>query len=198
MRLLKVDKNGEFSTLTDDKVSDIPSYAILSHTWGDDHEEVNFKDLTISPRTDKAGYRKLKFCAAQAARDELRFIWIDTCCIDKSNNTELSEAINSMFRWYQRAARCYVYLPDVRTDDGDPKNSMLLWEPQFRKSRWFTRGWTLQELLAPPPVEIFGINGNKMGDRISLERQLHGTTGISVQALRGAVLSKFTVGECLS
>jgi hypothetical protein len=198
MRLLKVDQNGEFSTLTDDKVSDIPPYAILSHTWGEDHEEVNFKDLTIGPRTDKAGYRKLKFCAEQAARDELRFIWVDTCCIDKSNNTELSEAINSMFRWYQRAVRCYVYLPDVQTDDGDPNNSMQLWEPQFRKSRWFTRGWTLQELLAPPSVEFFGRSGNKLGDKRSLERQLHEITGISVQALRGTALSKFAVSERLA
>jgi hypothetical protein len=198
MRLLKVDQNGEFSTLTDDKVSDIPPYAILSHTWGEDHEEVNFKDLTIGPRTDKAGYRKLKFCAEQAARDELRFIWVDTCCIDKSNNTELSEAINSMFRWYQRAVRCYVYLPDVQTDDSDPNNSIQLWEPQFRKSRWFTRGWTLQELLAPPSVEFFGRSGNKLGDKRSLERQLHEITGISVQALRGTALSKFAVSERLA
>jgi hypothetical protein len=198
MRLLKVDKNGEFSTLTDDKVGDIPSYAILSHTWGEDHEEISFKDLKIGPRTDKAGYRKLKFCAEQAARDELRFIWVDTCCIDKSNNTELSEAVNSMFRWYQRAVRCYVYLPDVQTDGGDSNNSMQLWEPQFRKSRWFTRGWTLQELLAPASVEFFDTSGNKLGDKRYLERQLHEITGISVQALRGTALSKFAVSERLS
>lgn len=198
MRLLKVDKNGEFSTLTDDKVGDIPSYAILSHTWGEDHEEVNFKELTIGPRADKAGYRKLKFCAGQAARDELQFIWVDTCCIDKSNNTELSEAINSMFRWYQSAVRCYVYLPDVQTDDGDPNNSKQLWEPQFRKSRWFTRGWTLQELLAPRSVEFFSASGNKLGDKRSLERQIHEITGISVQALRGTALSEFAVSERMS
>jgi len=198
MRLLKVDKNGEFSTVTDDKVGDIPSYAILSHMWGEDHEEISFKDLKFGPRTDKAGYQKLKFCAEQAARDELRFIWVDTCCIDKSNNTELSEAINSMFRWYQRAVRCYVYLPDVQTDGGDSNNSMQLWEPQFRKSRWFTRGWTLQELLAPSSVEFFDRSGNKLGDKRYLERQLHEITGIPVQALRGTALSKFAVNERLS
>ncbi|KAF7507209.1 hypothetical protein GJ744_010891 [Endocarpon pusillum] len=198
MRLLKVDKNGEFSTLTDDRVGDIPSYAILSHTWGEDFEEISFKDLKIGPRSDTAGYRKLKFCAQQAARDELRYIWVDTCCIDRSNNTELSEAINSMFRWYQRAVRCYVYLPDVHTDGGDSNNSMQLWEPQFRKSRWFTRGWTLQELLAPSSVEFFDASGHKLGDKRGLERQLHEITGISVQALRGTALSKFPVSERLS
>ena len=200
MRFLKVDKNGNFSTLTDDKVSDIPKYAILSHTWGDDHEEVSFKDLTESPRVDKAGYRKLAFCAKQAARDEVRFIWVDTCCIDKSNSTELSEAINSMFRWYQRAVRCYVYLPDVpgSVDDGDATTSMHLWEPQFRKSRWFTRGWTLQELLAPPSVEFFSSTGQKLGDKMTLERQIHEITGVSIQALRGTALSKFAVSERMS
>ena len=198
MRLLKVDKNGEFSTLTDDKVSDIPAYAILSHTWGEDHEEVSFKDLTVGPRTDKPGYRKLKFCAEQAARDEVRFVWVDTCCIDKSNNTELFEAINSMFRWYQRAVRCYVYLPDVHADNGDSNNSIQRWEPHFRKSRWFTRGWTLQELLAPSSVEFFSSTGNKLGDKRSLEQQIHEITGISVQALRGTALSKFAVSERLS
>lgn len=197
MRLLRVDENGDFSTLTDDKVSDIPPYAILSHTWGEDNQEVNFKDLTVGPRTAKDGYRKLKFCAKRASRDGLRFIWVDTCCIDKSNNTELSEAINSMFRWYQRAVKCYVYLPDVRTD-GDPSNSVQLWEPQFRKSRWFTRGWTLQELIAPSSVEFFGRSGGRLGDKSSLEPQLHEITGISVQALRGTALSEFPVGERMS
>lgn len=91
-----------------------------------------------------------------------------------------------------------MYLPDVQTDDGDPNNSMQLWEPQFRKSRWFTRGWTLQELLAPSSVEFFSTSGNKLGDKRSLERQLHEITGISVQALRGTALSEFAVIERLS
>jgi hypothetical protein len=81
MRLLKVDQNGKFSNLTDDKISNIPPYAILSHTWGEDHEKVYFRDLTIGPRTDKPGYRKLTFCAEQAARDGLSHIWVDTFCI---------------------------------------------------------------------------------------------------------------------
>jgi hypothetical protein len=143
MRLLQVDENGEFS-LTDDLVGNIPPYAILSHTWAEDHEEVNFRDLTIGPRKTKSGYKKLRFCAGRAARDGLQHFWVDTCCIDKSNNTELSEAINSMFRWYRNATKCYVYLSDVSTNNHNQVSpSQQSWELAFRKSRWFTRGWTL-------------------------------------------------------
>ena len=195
MRLLRVDENGEFS-LTDDRIDNIPPYAILSHTWREDHEEVNFKDLTIGPRKSKPGYKKLRFCAQQAARDRLQYFWVDTCCIDKSNNNELSEAINSMFYWYRDAAKCYVYLSDVSTYDHDQPNPPLQsWEPAFRKSRWFTRGWTLQELLAPPSVEFFCSNGTNLGDKRSLERQIHEITGIAVRALRGTSLSQFSVEE---
>jgi hypothetical protein len=191
MRLLRVDANGEFR-LTDDLINNIPPYATLSHTWGEDHEEVNFKDLMIGPRNTKPGYQKIRFCAEQAARDGLQHFWVDTCCIDKSNNTELSEAINSMFRWYRGAARCYVYLSDVPTDDWV---DTCPWELAFRRSRWFTRGWTLQELIAPPSVEFFCSTGKRLGNKRSLERQLHEITGITLRALRGAPLSEFSIDE---
>jgi len=195
MRLLQVEGGGEFS-LTDDLINSIPPYAILSHTWGANHEEVNFKDLAIGPRKTKPGYKKLRFCAERAARDGLQHFWVDTCCIDKSNNTELSEAINSMFRWYRNSTKCYVYLSDVSTNNNDQVNpSLRLWEPAFRKSRWFTRGWTLQELLAPSSVEFFCSNGNRLGDKKSLERLLHEITGIAVQALQGTPLFEFSVNE---
>jgi hypothetical protein len=198
MRLLQVEADGEFS-LTDDLINSIPPYAILSHTWGEDHEEVNFKDLTIGPRKTKSGYKKLRFCAEQAARDGLQHFWVDTCCIDKSNNTELSEAINSMFRWYRNATKCYVYLSDVSTNNHDQVNpSLPSWEPAFRKSRWFTRGWTLQELLAPSSVEFFCSKRKRLGDKKSLERLLHEITGIAVQALQGTPLSEFSVNERMS
>jgi hypothetical protein len=196
MRLLQVDENGQFS-LTDDLINNIPPYAILSHTWGEDHEEVNFNDLTKGPRKTKAGYKKLRFCAEQAARHGLQYIWVDTCCIDKSNNTELSEAINSMFRWYRDAAKCYVYLSDVSTDDLDQAEPQPR-EPAFRRSRWFTRGWTLQELIAPSSVEFFCSKGIRLGDKKSLERQLHKITGIAVPALQGTPLSEFSVEERMS
>jgi hypothetical protein len=196
MRLLQVNENGEFS-LTKDIIKIRSHYAILSHTWGDDDDEVNFKDMMEGSGKTKAGYRKLQFCAEQASRDGLQYFWVDTCCIDKSNNNELSEAINSMFRWYRNAAKCYVYLSDVWTNDQvqvDPQS----WESPFRKSRWFTRGWTLQELIAPPSVEFFCSNGMRLGDRGSLERQLHEITGIAVLALRGTLLSEFSVDERMS
>ena len=112
MRLLELKNHGEFS-LTKDLVDNIPPYAILSHTWGEDDEEATFQDLAQAVGKSKAGYRKIQFCGEQAARDSLQYFWVDTCCIDKSNSTELSEAINSMFHWYRDAAKCYVYLSDV-------------------------------------------------------------------------------------
>jgi Heterokaryon incompatibility protein (HET)/Prion-inhibition and propagation len=198
MRLLHANKNGELS-LTEDIVKNTKPYAILSHTWGDDDEEVNFKDLTEGSMKTKAGYRKLRFCSEQAARDDLQYFWVDTCCIDKSNSTELSEAINSMFRWYRNAAKCYVYLSDVSTNNHnqiDP--SFQSWELDFRKSRWFTRGWTLQELIAPSSIEFFSFEGKLLGNKKSLEKQIYEITGVAVQALQGCDISEFSVNERLS
>jgi Heterokaryon incompatibility protein (HET) len=198
MRLLELKGNSEFS-LTKDLICNIPRYAILSHTWGDDDEEVTLKDLTDGSGKTKTGYKKIQFCAEQAARDGLRYFWVDTCCIDKSNNNELSEAINSMFRWYRNAEKCYVYLSDVSTNDHDQVNpSLQSWEPAFRRSRWFTRGWTLQELIAPISVEFFCLKGTRIGDKKSLEQHLQEITGIAVQALRGTPLSEFSVDERMS
>ncbi|KAN0069133.1 HET domain containing protein [Elaphomyces granulatus] len=199
MRLLKLGNAGEFSLTTDLLVTeDLPRYAILSHTWGPDTEEVSFKDMMDGTSKSKApGYDKIRFCGEQARRDGLQYCWIDTCCIDKSNSTELQEAINSMYRWYSEAARCYVYLADVSrpalTVDG--KSSQLAWELSFRKSRWFTRGWTLQELVAPASVEFFSKEGEQLGNKTSLERHIHEATGIPVKALRGSPLSDFSVPE---
>jgi len=198
MHLLQVDENGGFS-LTKDLIYNIPRYAILSHTWGEEEEEVTFKDLKEGSGKTKAGYKKIQFCGAQASRDGLQSFWVDTCCIDKSNNTELSEAINSMFRWYSNAATCYVYLSDVSAIDSDPiDESLQSWEPFFRNSRWFTRGWTLQELVAPPSVEFFCSNGRRLGNKKDLEQQLVEITGIPASVLRGAPLSEFTVNERFS
>ncbi|KAH8585693.1 hypothetical protein B0O99DRAFT_120515, partial [Bisporella sp. PMI_857] len=97
MRLLERDAKGKFS-LTKDFIKSIPAYAILSHTWGDDDQEVTYKDLAEGSGESKVGYKKLRFCGEQAARDHLRYFWVDTCCIDKSDVVELQKAINSMFR----------------------------------------------------------------------------------------------------
>ena len=178
----------------------IPLYAILSHTWGANSDEVTFKDLMEGTGKGKAGYNKIRFCAKQAVSDALQYIWVDTCCIDKSSSAELTEAINSMFRWYRDSAKCYVYLPDVSTNqyvEVDELNR-LAWEAAFLTSRWFTRGWTLQELVAPKVVEFFSFEGELLGDRLSLEQQIHKSTRIAVGALRGSHLSHFSVDERMS
>ena len=199
MRLLKRNHTDEFS-LTKDLVGGgdmIPRYAILSHTWGVDTEEVSFKDMIDGTCISKPGYDKIRFCGEQAGRDDLQYFWIDTCCIDKSNSTELQEAINSMFRWYRNAVKCYVYLADVSRSalGADGKPNQLPWESSFRKSRWFTRGWTLQELVAPASVEFFSKEGERLGNKKSLERHIHEVTGIPVKALQGSCLSDFSIPE---
>jgi hypothetical protein len=143
MRLLKCSSTGELS-LTKKHVDgeQIPPYAILSHTWRHG-KEVTFDDLegsavNGSKSKSKEGYDKIQFCVQQAQRDGLHHVWVDTCCINKNEGTELQHAINSMFRWYQAAEQCYVYLWDVSTTDGCMIDE---WEPAFRKSLWFTRGW---------------------------------------------------------
>ncbi|KAH8743063.1 putative vegetative incompatibility protein HET-E-1, partial [Diaporthe sp. PMI_573] len=150
-----------------------------------DTDEVTFKDLVHGNGKDKKGYEKIRFCEAQARRDGLRYFWVDTCCIDKSNNNELSTAINSMFRWYQNATRCYVYLSDVE-EDGQSGAGL---------SGEFTRGWTLQELLAPASVAFFTKEGRRLGDKSSLEKQIYEITGIAVAVLRGSALAQLDVEE---
>jgi hypothetical protein len=196
MRLLERNSAGEFSLTKDIVNNEIPPYAILSHTWKEG-EEVTFQELIDGTGKGKPGYEKIRFCGEQAERDGLQFSWVDTCCIDKSNNTELSEAINSMFRWYHGATRCYVYLSDVSRHAFDKPNQ-LPWESAFRKSRWFTRGWTLQELLAPDSVEFFSQEGERLGDKKTLERRVHEITGIAISALQGTPLSQFRIDERLS
>jgi hypothetical protein len=198
MRLLQTLPNGDLC-LTEDFLDDaIPPYAILSHTWGD--EEVTFQDINEGTGRDKAGYAKLRFSSDQAARDGLKYFWVDTCCINKSSSAELSEAINSMFRWYQGAAMCYVYLSDVsmkKRKRGD-EDSPPTWEQLFRGSRWFTRGWTLQELLAPSIVEFFSREGTRLGSKVSLKDTISSITRIPVDVLGGHDLKRFSVAQRMS
>ena len=199
MRLLKLKDDGEFS-LVEFVGDNIPRYAILSHTWGADDEEITYKDLVEGTGKDKAGYEKIRFCGKQAANDGLQYSWVDTCCIDKLSSTELLEAINSMFRWYHNATKCYVHLSDVSicgSIENEP-SSQWTWKPAFQHSRWFTRGWTLQELIAPKSVEFYSAEGERLGDRNSLMQEIHEITGITVQALQGRPLSRFSVDERMS
>jgi hypothetical protein len=198
MYLLRFGNDDHFS-LVEYVGSSIPRYAILSHTWGSDHEEVSFQEIKGGKGKGKAGYRKIRFCGERAASDGLQHFWVDTCCIDKSSSAELHEAINSMFCWYQNAERCYVYLSDVldgiSSRDNEPSRSC---KPAFRQSRWFTRGWTLQELIAPPSVEFFSKEGTWLGNKQSFEQTLHEITGIALNALQGHSLSRFSKNERLA
>ncbi|KAH7408813.1 hypothetical protein DE146DRAFT_597036, partial [Phaeosphaeria sp. MPI-PUGE-AT-0046c] len=121
-------------------------------------------------------------------------------CIDKSSNAELSEAINSMFQWYYMANKCYVYLSDVTVDSCNRKNTTLqqTWKLSFRRSRWFTRGWTLQELLAPISVEFFSVDGERLGDKKSMVSEIQEITRISTRALLGSPMSEFSIDERMS
>ena len=193
MRLLKLNDNGDLS-LIERSGDNVYKYAILSHTWGPDGEEVTYEDLIKGTGKHKPGYDKLQFCAKQADLDGLKYVWIDTCCINKANFTELSTAVNSMFRWYREATQCYVYLSDVP----DPKDPSSTVESTFPASRWFKRGWTLQELIAPSSVQFFSRTGQLLGSKTSREQQIHHITGIAIKALQGDPLSQFCVRERLS
>lgn len=196
MRLLKRLPDGELSLTSFDDDDDVPPYAILSHTWVKD-QEISYQELTSRTGKNKAGYDKIKFCIDQAAADGLGYAWVDTCCIDKSTSDELSHAINSMFRWYKSAAKCYVYLIDVKLPAGItvPQEFQVTWDHAFRRSRWFTRGWTLQELLAPATVDFYSAERQWLGSKITLEREIQEVTKLPIKALRNPRLSEFGVEE---
>ncbi|EXJ58487.1 hypothetical protein A1O7_05913 [Cladophialophora yegresii CBS 114405] len=143
---------------------DVPDYAILSHTW--EKEEVLFQDLFTGNHRWKRGWDKVRNCCKVAARDGWDWIWIDTCCIDKSSSVELSEAINSMFRWYAEACVCYAYLSGPSSQ-------------RFAYRKWWTRGWTLQELLAPKHVVFLDEAWNVLGTRTSLGDEIARACGIT-------------------
>ena len=155
--------------------SNVPRYAILSHRWGDG--EVTFQDFDIGKEQTRSGFIKIKSCCSLAQSRGFEWIWIDTCCINKKSSAELSEAINSMFRWYAEAGECYAYLSDVRG------NEDLDSPAGFKQSRWFTRGWTLQELLAPSSVIFYDVQWTRIGCKKELFGEISEVTGIGVQYL---------------
>lgn len=152
--------------------NNIPNYAILSHRWNG--VEVSFQDLRDGKAVEMPGFSKIERCCAQAAQDGWKYAWIDSCCIDRTSSAELSEAINSMFQWYRAAQVCYAYLADVPSgvEDHRQENSA------FRRSKWFTRGWTLQELLAPSEVVFYNQGWSAIGTRSTLEEVISSVTRI--------------------
>jgi len=125
---------------------------------------------------NKLGFNKIRSCGEQARQDGLRFFWVDTCCIDKSSSAELQEAINSMFRWYRNAEICYVFLADL------PSGSTYI-----GSCRWFTRGWTLQELLAPDRLEFYDMAWRYLGNKFDFIDEISTTTEIPEGVLRGGL-----------
>ncbi|KAF7676217.1 hypothetical protein GT037_005722 [Alternaria burnsii] len=176
--------------------SSIPPYAILLHRW--EGEEVKYQDFKhrTAAIESKSGFGKIQQCCQQAQEVKIKLAWVDTCCIDKSSSAELSEAINSMYQWYQRSQVCYVYLSDVGTsssfrksvDDGLPVTLSRRFISRIMRSKWWTRGWTLQELIAPVSV-VFYVNGQgnwvKVGSKSTLLDLIVARTSIQGDILRG-------------
>ncbi|THV05667.1 HET-domain-containing protein [Dendrothele bispora CBS 962.96] len=175
--------------------TDVPKYAILSHTWYSTEEEVIFQDLQkpeVAGEKTK-GWRKVKRACAYAQMYQFEWIWIDSCCINKESSAELSEAINSMFQYYIDAEICYVYLSDVLAKE-DPRDV----KSTFRQSRWFKRGWTLQELLAPAYVEFLSEDWTKIGTKWSLCDAISAITTIPHPVLKNGDLDKYSIAQKMS
>ncbi|PYH66671.1 HET domain-containing protein [Aspergillus vadensis CBS 113365] len=169
----------------------IPKYAILSHTWGQD--EVTFQDMQTPTATKKSGYAKIKHSCERALQDGLGYVWVDTCCIDKTSSAELSEAINSMMAWYAESKICYAYLADV-----PPISDEGLDEAAFSRSRWFTRGWTLQELIAPCHLVFLAQDWSFLSMRAIEADLISDITGISHSFLQVRLHSENLKFELMS
>ncbi|KAL4070122.1 heterokaryon incompatibility protein-domain-containing protein [Scleroderma yunnanense] len=153
----------------DDNATD---YAILSHRWID--QEVNYDEIAELTKMEKDeqdeirhrdGYRKILASCEQAERDGYEWLWVDTCCINKRSSAELSEAINSMYRWYQNSSVCYVYFHDVPSTSFPTKPDKRTYPNSDGWPEWFSRGWTLQEMIAPGNVQFFNQNWQSIGDK---------------------------------
>ncbi|KAM0246272.1 hypothetical protein ACHAQJ_010292 [Trichoderma viride] len=187
MRLIKVNT----PTLEEFLGADVPKYAILSHTW--EEEEVNFQDFPHHDiRSRKKGFYKLQKLCELAKQDGFEYAWADTCCIDKTSSSELIEAINSMFRFYLDAEVCYAWLMDLPADNRDI-------HLRLGKCRWFTRGWTLQELIAPRILKFYDETWAFRGTKSSLGQLITFITKISDNVLKDpARLSQLPVAQKMS
>ncbi|KAK4225685.1 putative vegetative incompatibility HET containing-domain protein [Podospora fimiseda] len=158
---------------------DAKPYLILSHTWGD--EEVTFKEFTkyLNTAVEKKGFDKIRGICQIALDHGYNYVWVDTCCIDKSSSAELTESINSMFYWYSKADRCIAYLYDLQPSSGSFHPS----KDELRRCRWFTRGWTLQELIAPSDVVFYDRTWKPRGSKNELCDVIHAITDIDKDTL---------------
>ncbi|KAI7159665.1 hypothetical protein KC343_g7531 [Hortaea werneckii] len=230
MRLLYRDAQGTYHLK---EIADAleERYAILSHRWYPEGD-ILYADLANQHQPEvrnKQGWRKLRYAVDQAEQDGHRYVWIDTCCIDKTSSAELSEAINSMFFWYQQAQVCYAYLWDISSEcppfsdarapngegdvsvtpgegqdsqavDAHPESAVLRqWRVKFTECSWFTRGWTLQELIAPREVRFFGVDWNPLGSSHHLVETIAARTLIDADLLRGRKeLKRYSIAQRMS
>jgi hypothetical protein len=169
----------------------VPKYAILSHTWGE--EEFLFTDVTNGTGKGKIGLTKVIKCCEQAVKQGYDWVWVDTCCIDKSSSAELTESINSMYYWYKTASVCYAYLEDVPGGKSQDQFTRA-----FGSSRWFKRGWTLQELIAPRNVEFYAADWSFLGIKLALKELVSTITTIDIGVLRGAEPATCNVAQRMS
>lgn len=189
-----------------------PPYAILSHMWN--KYEVTLQDFNHFESRERLGaFSKIRATCQLAQKQGLGYAWIDSCCIDKTSSSELGEAINAMFRWNRDAEICYAFLEDIAPGDAplyDADQPSLRSEAPhsgttttasigFGHSRWFTRGWTLQELIAPRRVDFYNQNWEKIGEKSTMSEALAKTTGIDAFILDGSAdLQQVSVGRRMS
>jgi hypothetical protein len=197
MRLLHIQPDAcggeslDISLSEPDIREEVLEYAILSHCWRD--EEVLFADMleNNSAARTKKGYQKIVSSCKIALAHGLQYLWCDTCCIDKSSSAELSEAINSMYKYYENSEVCIAYLDDV---EYAPHGDLC-----FHQAKWFTRGWTLQELVAPEDVHFYSKEWQFLGTKESLLDHVTSASGVHEDVLRfSSNLRDICVSEKLS
>ncbi|KAI6039168.1 heterokaryon incompatibility protein-domain-containing protein [Pisolithus marmoratus] len=184
------------------------AYAILSHCWGEPEDEVQYMEMESLTKTGittrskvqrRSGYRKIRGSCLQARHDDLHWLWVDTCCIDKRSSAELSEAINSMYVWYANSDRCYAFLHDVDTETLPTKPDNKTFAEFNGWPKWFSRGWTLQELIAPENVHFFNRSWEYITNKQDSARKLNDITGISMDVLqKGLTFSYPSVAQMMS
>lgn len=188
MRLINV-HTLKFQNFFDEQT---PPYAVVSHRWGE--KELSFEEYTAGGDTTSHGYIKIVQCAEIAKSRGRDWIWVDTVCIDKSSSAELTEAINSMYEWYRGATECYAILPDLTHS---PDKTVM--QESLRQSVYFTRGWTLQELLAPHEVYFYDSAFHYYASKIEMAELLYEITGIRQKYLEDPrLISTACVAEKMS
>ncbi|KAI5984990.1 hypothetical protein EDC04DRAFT_3002318 [Pisolithus marmoratus] len=180
----------------DDKVMD---YAILSHCWG---TKVSYEEMVGLMKMEEQereevmhhdGYQKIIKSCEQAMKDNCKWLWIDTCCIDKQSSSELLQAINVMYQWYQNAQVCYVYLNNVDELMFPTEQDHCKFAKSNGLLEWFMWGWTLQELIALKQVEFFNKDWVPIGNKQCLAPML-----TDIMEIPPDVLTHGLAGKCLS